>query len=95
MNIFRTIKILRRFGKVFGLLEKGSKDWDARQRKGEDMSKSLFKSKTFWFNIFTAAAELTQVLPLPAGYLTIAAAVINVGLRMTTETPVHVVDPRP
>ncbi len=88
------MKILTRAHRFFGLLETGSKDWDARQAKGDDMSKSLWKSKTFWFNVLTAAAELTQVLPIPAGTLTIVAAVINVGLRMTTSEPVHVIPPQ-
>ncbi len=91
MNVLRTIKILTRAQRLASLLERGSKDWDARKRKGEDMSKSIFASKVFWFNILTAAAELTQVIPLPAGTVTIIAAVINVGLRMVTEKPVHVV----
>ena len=79
MNPIRTIRILRRAQKLFGLLEEAT------------VSKSLFKSKTFWFNILTAAAELSQVLPIPPGILVIVASVINVGLRVVTDKPVHVV----
>lgn len=57
------------------------------------MSKSIFKSKTFWFNILTIAAEVAQVLPIPPGTLTVIAAVINVGLRTVTTDPVHVKAP--
>ena len=78
MNLIRVAKILRRAQKLFGLLEEAS------------VSKSLFKSKTFWFNILTAAAELSQVLPIPAGTLVIVASIINVALRFVTDEPVHV-----
>lgn len=52
-------------------------------------SKSIFASKTFWFNVLVAAQELTQVLPLPPGAVPIAATAINIGLRFFTEKPVH------
>ena len=78
MTVFELWRIYRRAMKLAAFLE------DAK------MSKSLFTSKLFWFNVLTAAAELSQVLPLPAGYLTIASAVINIGLRIVTDKPVHV-----
>lgn len=60
-------------------------------------SKSLWKSKTMWFNLLTAAAELAQVLSgtrlVPTETLAVASAVINIGLRLVTDTPVHVVTP--
>lgn len=93
MNPLRLLKIYTRADKLLSLFDRASKDWDARTAKGEDMSKSIFASKVFWFNALTAAAELTQVLPIPAGYLTIATTIINVGLRFVTEKPVHVVNP--
>ena len=58
------------------------------------MSKAIWKSKTFWFNALTAVAELTQVLPLPAGTVTIIATIVNVGLRFVTSEPVHVLPPK-
>lgn len=94
MNPLRTIRILTRAQRFFGLIEKGSKDWDQRKAKGDDMSKSLFKSKTFWINVLSAGLELTQVLPIPPGYLLIATNVINVGLRLLTTEPVHLVAPK-
>ena len=78
MNVIQFWKIYRRAQKLAGFLEEAQ------------MSKSLFTSKLFWFNVLTAAAELSQVLPLPAGYLTIASAIINIGLRIVTDKPVHV-----
>lgn len=94
MNPIRLLKLARRASRLLDLMDRGSKDWDARKDKGEDMSKSLFTSKTFWFNVLTAAAELSQVLPLPAGTLAIVATVVNIGLRMVTDQPVHLVSPK-
>ena len=79
MNLIRTIKILRRAQRLFGLFEEAA------------VSKSLFKSKIFWFNVLSVAAELTQVLPIPAGALVIVVNVINIGLRVITSDPVHVI----
>ena len=81
MNFIRTVKLLRRAQRLFGLFEEAS------------VSKSLFASKVFWFNVLTAAAELTSVLPLPPGTVVIAASVINIALRFVTTKPVHVVSP--
>ena len=81
MNPIRLLRIYRRAQKLFDLLEEAQ------------MSKSLFRSKTFWFNLLTAAAELTSVLPLPPGTVIIAASVINIALRFVTDKPVHVVSP--
>lgn len=55
------------------------------------MSKSLFASKTFWVNVLSAGLELSQVLPIPPGYLLLATNVINIALRVLTDQPVHVV----
>jgi|TARA_R100001244_G_scaffold20030_1_gene20732 hypothetical protein len=54
------------------------------------MSKNIFASKTLWFNVLTAVAELLGVLPLPPGTAVIAAAIVNCGLRIVTATGVHV-----
>ena len=78
MNVIQLWTVYRRAQKLAGLLEEAK------------MSKHLFTSKTFWFNVLTAAAELTQVLPLPPGTVAIAAAVINIGLRFVTDQSVHV-----
>ena len=57
------------------------------------MSKSLFASKTFWLNVLSAGLEVSQVLPIPAGYLTLGTNVANIALRLVTDTPVHVIAP--
>lgn len=63
-----------------------------------DGAKSLFKSKTFWFNVLTGLGTL---LALPAGlpaaiipYIPAAQALINIALRMITDQPVRVGPPR-
>lgn len=78
MNPIQMFKVYRRANALARFLEEAH------------VSKSLWKSRTFWFNLLTAAAELSAVLPLPPGTLTIAAAVINVALRLVTSEPVHV-----
>jgi len=57
------------------------------------MSKSLFKSKIFWVNVLTAAVELSGALGgfLPTGVLQLATNILNIGLRLITADPVHVV----
>ena len=94
MNPIRTLKVITRLSKLLSLFEKASKDWDERQRKGEDMSKSIFKSKTFWVNVLSAGLELTQVLPIPPGTLLLVTNALNIALRVITEEPVHVVSPK-
>jgi hypothetical protein len=60
------------------------------------MSKSIFKSKTFWLAVLQGVAGVLGVLhPDPtmkaAGGLAIAKSVVDVGLRLVTEDAVHVV----
>jgi hypothetical protein len=58
--------------------------------------KSLFSTKTFWFNVlsglglFIALPELTSVVP-PAyvRYVVLANAAINIALRYITTQPVN------
>lgn len=90
MNPIRLLRIYTRANRLLELFTRASRDWDTRTTKGSDMSKSLFASKTFWFNALTAVAELTQVLPLPVGTVAVIATVVNVGLRFVTDTPVHI-----
>ena len=54
------------------------------------MRKSLFTSKTFWFNVFSGAAMLADVIPLPPGTVAILSSVINIALRVITTGPVRV-----
>ena len=79
MNPIRLLKLYARANRLVGLLE------EAR------MSKSLFTSKLFWFNVLTASASLLDVIPLPPEYMAVAVSVINIGLRLVTNKPVHVV----
>lgn len=61
------------------------------------MSKSLFKSKTFWVNAISTTLEVAQLLSgtqiVPPGTLTIVTGVLNIALRKVTSQPVHVVAP--
>jgi hypothetical protein len=55
--------------------------------------KSIFKSKTFWFNVLTAVASFSGVgagIPVVAKYAVPAAAAANIGLRLVTNQPVSV-----
>ena len=89
MNPIRVLKIYTKANRLLSLFQSATGSYE----RTNNMSKSLWVSKTFWFNVLTAGAELTQVLPLPAGYLTLAASLINIALRFVTSTPVHVVSP--
>ena len=57
------------------------------------MSKNIFASKTLWFNVLTAIAELVGVLPLAPGTAIIFAAIVNCGLRIVTAQGVHLRQP--
>ena len=76
MNPIKMLAIYRKASVVMDLLE------DAK------MKKSLWKSKTFWFQILSGAAALSGVIPLAPEHVAIATAVINVGLRFVTDKPV-------
>lgn len=78
MNPLKLLKLYRKATRVASLLE------DAQ------VSKSLFKSKTFWINLLTAGAELAGVIPLPAGTMLLVVSGINIALRVLTKGPVHV-----
>lgn len=57
-------------------------------------TKSILKSKTFWFNLLTAlataAADFGGILPPSALiYVTVASALANVYLRTITTSAVH------
>jgi len=54
------------------------------------MHKSIFKSKTFWFNILSGAAALSGTIPLKPEHSAIAVAVINIGLRLVTTAPAKI-----
>lgn len=63
----------------------------------KDMSKSIFKSKTFWANLLTAVAgiaasvggsDLIQANPEWAAMAATLIGVLNIGLRFVTKSPV-------
>ena len=78
MNPLRLWKLYRKASRLFGYMQEAS------------VSKNLLKSKTFYFNVLTAVAELIGVIPLPPGTALIAVTAINVALRVITKGPVHV-----
>jgi hypothetical protein len=58
-------------------------------------TKSLFKSKTFWFNVLSTLGTLlgvaAGVVAAPAQpYVMAANGIVNVGLRLVTNQPVSV-----
>ena len=76
MNVIQLWKIYRRAQKLAGFLEEAQ------------MSKSLFTSKLFWFNVLTAAATLTGYLPLDPATAVLVASGINAALRLITHQPI-------
>lgn len=89
MNPLKLLKIYNKANRVASLVEEGTHSYE----RTHDVSKSLFVSKTFWFNLVTATVELTGVLPIPQGTAAGILAVGNVALRLLTNQPVHIVDP--
>jgi hypothetical protein len=55
------------------------------------MSKSILKSKVFWVNVLSAAAELAGIIPLPGGTALIVANILNIALRFVTTGPTHLI----
>ena len=80
MNIFKAWKVWRKLNPIIQLIRE------------ESMSKSLFKSKTFWVNVLTAGVELSGVLTgvVGPGVLQIVTNVLNIALRLVTSQPVSV-----
>lgn len=94
-NPIKLLRIYSRAQRLYDMFERATTDWESRKRTGGDMSKSIFRSKTFWFNFVAGAVELSGVLPLPPGTTALIAAVGNILLRRLTSEPVHVVSSRP
>lgn len=78
MNVVRLWRVYRSSQRIAAMFE------EAR------VSKSLFTSKTFWFNVLTAAVDLAGYLPLPPGTAVLVVSGLNVALRVITKGPVHV-----
>lgn len=60
-------------------------------------SKSLLKSKTIWFNLLTLASlslaavsdhTIITEQPVLVGAVAVASALINLGLRLVTKSPI-------
>jgi hypothetical protein len=51
--------------------------------------KSIFTSKTFWFNFLTAIAAASKAIPMNQ-YTLAASAIINILLRTVTTLPVSI-----
>lgn len=61
------------------------------------ISKSIFKTKTFWWNALSTGFEIfnvvSPVLGIPPGTVTVITNVGNIVLRRVTKDPVHIVTP--
>ena len=79
MNPWHIFTLYRRVTRVSDLMQ-------------EATVKSLWTSKTFWFNVLSALLEVFQLVTqyqlLPPGITTIAVNIINIFLRMVTTQPV-------
>jgi hypothetical protein len=56
------------------------------------MKKSIFKSKTFWFNLLSIITAASGVIPLSPAVVGVVTGVINVALRAITTQPVGLSD---
>jgi hypothetical protein len=54
------------------------------------MSKSIIKSRTFWFQVLSIAAAVSGVIPVDAETGAIIVGLINIALRAITREPVSV-----
>ena len=87
MNPWTLLRLYGRVSRVLTLFQSAS----ASYNEGGSMSRSLFTSKTFWLNVLTASVEVTGALSgiIPPGALTLVLAGLNVGIRLITKGPVH------
>lgn len=87
MNPIKLLKIYTKANRLMSLVQQASASYE----RTNDVSKSLFASKTFWIQILTVTAELSGVLPLPAGAATAVGAIATIIVRTLTSQPVHVI----
>tara|TARA_R110000765_G_scaffold71452_3_gene138688 strand:- start:688 stop:939 length:252 start_codon:yes stop_codon:yes gene_type:complete len=74
MNLIKMLRVYRRASQFFDIMKRGT------------MNKSLFRSRTFWFNLLTAGASIFEVVPVPPETAAIVISLINIGLRLLTTT---------
>lgn len=55
------------------------------------MSKSFFKSKTFWINALGAGAAYLGFIPMDPQVLFYVSSGVNIALRALTKGPVYVI----
>ena len=65
-----------------------------RELERTTVDKSLFQSKTFWFNVLTGVADIAGLLPIPSQYTALIMAIVNIGLRIVTDQGVTVLPRR-
>jgi hypothetical protein len=79
MTPWRAWKLYRATRRLLGIVKEAK------------VSKSILKSKTFWVNVLSAAAELAGIIPLPGGTALIIANILNIALRFVTTGPTHLI----
>ena len=79
MTPWRAWKLYRSMRRLLGIIKEAS------------VSKSILKSKVFWINVLSAAAELAGIIPLPGGTALIVANILNIALRFVTTGPTHLI----
>ena len=87
MNIVRLYKVFRKANTLLTLFKTASSSYE---RNDQVLTKSLFLSKTFWFNVVTVCIELTGILPIPPGIAGIVVGIGNIALRTITNQAVRV-----
>ena len=55
------------------------------------MSKSIFKSRTFWLNTLTMVANFGGMIPVSPEVALYLVNGANIGLRILTKGPAHVI----
>lgn len=79
MKPWQLLKLYRKADRVADLVQEGT-------------MKSLWVSRTFWFNLLSALLEVAQLVTqyqlLPPGVSTLIVNLINIGLRVVTTQPV-------
>ena len=76
MNPIKMFQLYRRVSDVVDIARDGA-------------MKKLWKSKVFWFQLLSAGAAVAGVIPLPAETLAVVVGLINIGLRLVTNTGIE------